>query len=94
MWRADASITAGVYNTQPKSAARTVSAELWDSTGLSRDIGANQFRIRRRDVPAEAGHAARGQLLVDDGGLPQHRVLQSPRLAQIGQHAPRDRGDP
>ena len=34
MWRADASITAGVYNTQPKSAVRTVSAELWDSTRL------------------------------------------------------------
>ena len=33
-WRADASITAAVHNTQPKSAVRTVSAELWDSTGV------------------------------------------------------------
>ena len=35
MWRADASITAGVYNTKRKSAVRATSAELWDSTDLS-----------------------------------------------------------
>ena len=32
MWRADASITAGVYNTKRQSAVRAASAELWDST--------------------------------------------------------------
>jgi hypothetical protein len=49
MWRADASITAGVYNTQPKSAVRTVSAELWDRTG--KIIGSSRYyatEARRR----------------------------------------------
>jgi hypothetical protein len=34
LWRADASITARVYNTNRQSAVRAASAELWDSTGL------------------------------------------------------------
>ena len=38
MWRADASITAGVYNTQPQSAVRTVSAALWDSTAAPKEM--------------------------------------------------------
>src|SRR5688500_18326942 len=33
IWRADASITAGVYNTTRKSSCSGVPAELWDSTG-------------------------------------------------------------
>ena len=32
-WRADASHTAGVYNTKRQAAVRAASAELWDSTG-------------------------------------------------------------
>jgi hypothetical protein len=33
MWRADASITAGVYNTERQIRLRAASAELWDSRG-------------------------------------------------------------
>jgi hypothetical protein len=36
MWRADASITAGVYNTTRKLTVRATSAELWDSTTSAR----------------------------------------------------------
>ena len=46
MWRADASITAGVYNTQPQSAVRTVSAELWDSTGCGGKYTAGRRPVR------------------------------------------------
>ncbi len=44
-WRANASITAGVYITKQRWAVWATSAELWDSTGLATERGL--FRITR-----------------------------------------------
>src|SRR4029453_6206259 len=51
LWRADASITARVYNTNRQSAVRAASAELWDSTGLPR-----QVLVRKRCAISSSRH--------------------------------------
>jgi hypothetical protein len=55
MWRADASITAGVYNTKRQWAVWATSAELWDSTGLS-----------QREFVHRTGRAFAGTMVVND----------------------------
>jgi hypothetical protein len=50
MWRADASITTGVYNTKRKSITWATSAELWDSTRVwdrSHYFGASLLTMER-----------------------------------------------